>query len=296
MRTEWSNAVTKLSIIIPAVGSQSILDETLVSVLENRPAECEVLVATPPEYSDPYDLGDEVRFVAGEAIDPIPLLNAGVKLARGEVMHLLLPGVTVGPGWCDGALELFAEDRNVGSVSPCVVSKGTRKTVQGVAYSARCGKRIVRRVKGKIIAPLLGAGFYQASAMRFMRGFDHRFGECADVELGLRMRSANYKAIRCDSRIRWQQKLRFQPTQGFAGGKVRGRLAQVAIGLGLSSPRSAWMGFFGEMLTNRFLPSTLTAMFGRLRSRSLASPRSDEPGVLPVDGSPSKRRSSKRVA
>ncbi len=54
----------RLAIIISAVGSVESWEGTLVSVLENRPADCEIIVALSQPYADPYDLKDEVRFVA----------------------------------------------------------------------------------------------------------------------------------------------------------------------------------------------------------------------------------------
>ena len=56
--------VPRLAIVISAIGSIESLEGTLVSVLENRPADCEILVVLNRPYSDPYDLQGEVRFVA----------------------------------------------------------------------------------------------------------------------------------------------------------------------------------------------------------------------------------------
>lgn len=284
--------MTHLSIIIPVLGPQQILDETLVSVLENRPEGCEVLLVRPQSYVDPYDLGDEVRFVESEQTDVVSMLNVGMDACRGSVLHLLSPGVTVGPGWCDAALDLFDGNRNVGSVSPCIVANGMRRTVLGVEYNARTGKQIVRSSKRPILAPLLGTGFYQASALRFMRGFDATFGDCADVELGLRMKSASYKAVKCDSRIHSQKKMTFQPARGFAGGKLRGQLSRSACELGLSSSLQGWLGFFGETVTNGFGPGMIGALLGRLSSRPVGQRRPGSTDVIPVDPT---RKTGRRI-
>ena len=116
-------------------------------------------------------------------------------------MNTLQPGITVASGWCDVALAMFAGDRNLGSIAPCIVANRNRKTIQGINYHPRKGKQIVSSPRRRILAPLLGTGFYRASALRFMHGFDERYGVYADVELGLRMRSARYEVARCDSRI-----------------------------------------------------------------------------------------------
>ena len=56
----------RLSIVIPVLGDSQQLDDTLVSVLENRPANCEILVVHNEPYHDPYHLSDEVQFVEAQ--------------------------------------------------------------------------------------------------------------------------------------------------------------------------------------------------------------------------------------
>jgi hypothetical protein len=46
--------VPRLSIIIPVLGSSTRLESTLVSVLENRPPDCEILVLLGAPYDDPF--------------------------------------------------------------------------------------------------------------------------------------------------------------------------------------------------------------------------------------------------
>ena len=53
----------RLSIVIPVLGNLDRLEDTLVSVLANRPADCQVVVVLDQPYADPYDLKDEVQFI-----------------------------------------------------------------------------------------------------------------------------------------------------------------------------------------------------------------------------------------
>ena len=265
-----------LSILIPAFGRQSEVEDTLVSVLENRPADCEVVLVHDSDYSDPYDLGDEVRFVEFDAsahldaksssTDALPLafFNTGIAESTGEVIHTLLPGTTVGPGWCEAALQLFQEDRNIGSVAPCIVARGSRRTIQGVVYNSTRGKRIIHNSKRRILAPLMGTGFFQASALKFMHGFETRFGAYGDVELGLRTKSANYKAAKCDSRIYSNAKQKFRPILGYRGGKLRGELHAKARRVGLATGRQALFGLLTEPLNNRLRFGGIGSTLGRL--------------------------------
>ena len=57
----------RLSIVIPVLGDQKPLDDTLVSILENRPANCELVVVHNTPYNDPYGLSGEVQFVQAPA-------------------------------------------------------------------------------------------------------------------------------------------------------------------------------------------------------------------------------------
>ena len=52
-----------LSIIVPFTGQTESFETTLASVLQNRPARAEVIVAHAGRYDDPWGLKDEVQFV-----------------------------------------------------------------------------------------------------------------------------------------------------------------------------------------------------------------------------------------
>lgn len=256
----------QLSIIIPATGLQNRLDDTLVSVLENRPEDSEVLLVHPAAYVDPYDLADEVRLISSEQTDVLELLNVGFKHAHGSILHTLAPGVTAHSGWCEEVLAMFDANSNIGSVAPSLVDPRSRRTVHGVAHSV-WGKKIVTSSKQHVVCPLLCAGFYRTSAMRFMQGFNVRFGQYAGVELGLRLKSANYKADKCDSRIHFSSETIDLSQVGFRDGQRRGELMATATRLGLSTKGMAWAALLlGEPIHARFGSSTLAAMLGHLSS------------------------------
>ena len=257
-----------LSIVIPATGSQAEIDDTLLSILENRPSDCEILLVHDPSYVDPYDLQDEVRFVEFEGSGKVPdsarrleFLNAGFQQCQGDIIHTLVPGLTVGSDWCESALQMF-DDTNIGSVAPYVIAKKNRLTIQGIAYHSGRGKRIITNDKQPVVAPLLGTGFYRASCMQFMRGFEVRFGPYADIELGLRMKAARYKAVSCDSRIYKRDRIRFRPVFGFRGGKLRGDLHQLALHVGLTTTGRGLFGLASEPLNNGW--TAVGALVGRL--------------------------------
>jgi hypothetical protein len=75
--------------VIPCQGGAAEFDGTLVSVLQNRPADCEIVVVHRDPYDDPYGLGSEVRFIRSDGHQLVGLANLGIEQARGEVVHLL---------------------------------------------------------------------------------------------------------------------------------------------------------------------------------------------------------------
>src|SRR5947207_15332600 len=97
--------VPRLSIIIPCLGGAAEFDGTLVSVLQNRPADCEVLVAHSEPYSDPYALRGEVYFVESPAGSIVELLNAALDATSGEVVHIVGCGIEATEAWAEGALK-----------------------------------------------------------------------------------------------------------------------------------------------------------------------------------------------
>ena len=117
--------------MIPAFDSAS-LEDTLVSVLENRPADCEIIVVLAVPYTDPWSIGDEVRFVqAPAAATVVDCVNVGMASSFGEIAHVLRSGWRATDGWADAALAPPADAGVLGNagtgtlpvpVTPCASS------------------------------------------------------------------------------------------------------------------------------------------------------------------------------
>jgi len=197
----------RLSIVIPVPenGIQQ-LEETLLSVLENRPESCEVIVVHSGCYHDPYALGDEVRFVesAGKATF-VQLADLGIGAAQSDIVHLLSSGVLVEEGWVEPVLAHF-DDPAVSCVAPVVFSgpdKG-RIAAAGVAYGVG-GRRVVlghgRRFRlgyqppRQMIGPTLAAAFYRTSALAAAGGLSEVVGsQFADLDMALTLHLMGYQA------------------------------------------------------------------------------------------------------
>tara|TARA_R110002049_G_scaffold27321_2_gene94254 strand:+ start:470171 stop:471133 length:963 start_codon:yes stop_codon:yes gene_type:complete len=121
-------SIPQLSIIVPVGNDPSAFEDTLLSVLENRPDRCEVIVPHDGRYDDPFDLSDEVRLVVAEGGNFVDTVLAGARAARGEFVHVLAAGLQATAGWADVALERFRH-REVAAVAPVVRCAENRRVV-----------------------------------------------------------------------------------------------------------------------------------------------------------------------
>jgi hypothetical protein len=200
--------VPRLSIIIPVVDDSQGLDDTLVSVLENRPANCEVLVVHNQPYHDPYNLSDEVRFVEAEhGATATACWNRGLSESQSPVIHLLACGLEVCAGWADAALRHFHDDPAVAAVAALIVERADREkivsaglgyraegTLWSIAQGGRSSEPAIR--PHELCSPDWPAGFYRAAAVRSVGGFWPFLGAAtAAVDLGLALRRAGFRCV-----------------------------------------------------------------------------------------------------
>lgn len=203
----------RLAIIIRAAGSVESLEATLVSVLENRPADCEVLVALNAPYHDPYQLGDEVRFVqATPRSGPVEAINQALATARSPFVHLLASGCVATEGWTAPALQRFG-DRQLAAVAPLVMDGEPHGPIYaaGLGYRLSGRRTLVARGQSEFTAAhqasIVGAcgfaAFYRKAALELVGGFCPQLGPAqADVDLALSLRSAGLSvAVEPQSRV-----------------------------------------------------------------------------------------------
>ncbi len=204
MEGRW--IVCRLSIIVPYLDENQPFEDTLVSVLQNRPAECEVVVVHRGGYADPYELSDEVRFIQTDAgAGQLQLLNAGLQQASGQIVHVLQPGMVVSESWADAASAHFKDPR-VAAVAPLVLdatepervvsagvrfTRGGRRIVHGAGAPRRQADRLVRQ---PILAPTWQAGFFLKTPLSALGGFSTQVAaEWADADLGLALKTLGFR-------------------------------------------------------------------------------------------------------
>ena len=196
----------RLAIVVSAVGSIESMEATLVSVLEHRPADCEIIVALQRPYADPYDLKDEVQFLPpGRRRSVMSAINHALAATRAPFVHVLAAGCQVSEGWADEALGRFG-DRQVAAVVPMIWNANDSQQIlaAGVSYRKRGQRYLVGQGRQSIdsatqaamIAPASMAGFYRKAALDFVGGFSDRLGpRQADADLGIVFRKAGLGVV-----------------------------------------------------------------------------------------------------
>jgi hypothetical protein len=194
--------VPRLSIIIPFSGDEAALETTLVSVLENRPADCEVLVSHDGSYRDPYALGDEVLFIeTAKPASEVGLLNEAVRAAISPVLHILRCGVRVMEAWTDDPLRLMSE-RDASVVTPVYVNKQDGQEYCGLDLSQLWCRRLTSADEVSAeshLGPMLAGCFVKRRVLLALDGFRGDVTTAvAEAEFGLAVRHIGAPVISSD--------------------------------------------------------------------------------------------------
>lgn len=206
------SAGRRLSIIIPVSerfgpGVIAAFEETLVSVLENRPEKSEIIVVLGREYADPWNIREEVEFVRAPGNSSVVgCVNVGISTCSGDIVHVLAPGWRATPEWTEAPMSRFRR-ASVGAVAPVVVSEKDRSKIvaQGIAYRDGGQRLVVKPVRGsrgettlrEAFGPLLQAGFWRAELFDIAGpGFAAACGDAyADADLAVAAKAAGYETV-----------------------------------------------------------------------------------------------------
>lgn len=268
----------RLSIIIPSLGSTQRMEATLASVLQRRPEDCEILVVLDADYSDPYKLEGEVRWIrAPQSAGLVERLNQGIQASQSSLVHVLAAGIEAVDGWVDSALIHFFDPR-VAAVSPIVLDAQHPQSVlaAGMEFSPQNERLVLgddallseRAPPRDQLGPLLPAAFFRRTALELLGGLPLAVGDSlADLDFALMLHQAGYRAV-LEPRSRVTavaSDLALEGPTGFRAGLAAERLYW--RNSGMVSWSAALIGH--PLLAMReFLPSALhyrgwTRLFGR---------------------------------
>jgi hypothetical protein len=269
--------VLRLSILIPVLSKLKKLEDTLVSILENRPANCQIVVVLNEPYADPYQLRDEVSFVeAPRDADLIESINFGLAHCRAPIIHILSCGMEVSPGWTDSVLPHFA-DPAIAAVAPLVLQRRDHNKVisAGVGYRASGAARRLGFGKSPAKASLekeqfFGAdiltAFFRRSAWDAVNGLNPAVkGHLSGVDLALAL---HFAGLHCTSEPNCRMYADLDDAVG-AGRLGGGRAAERLFWTWAS--RMGWLRALSghaallmeECLESVVRPSTLLRLSGR---------------------------------
>ena len=169
-------SVPRLSIIIPFAGDSSRFETTLVSVLENRPWDCEILIPHDGSYEDPYQLSDEVLFIETSArSSESTLINEALKAACAPVVHVIRCGASVSEGWAEEPLQLL-QSSQTSVVVPKYLERKTRSEFCGLDVANLWSHRLMPFTASATVAekgaigPLLASCFVKRRLMLAIDG------------------------------------------------------------------------------------------------------------------------------
>lgn len=176
--------VPKLSIVIPysCKNSPQELEETLVSVLENRPGRCQVIVANGGDYQNPYHLSrDEVQFLdLGRERSLVCCINDVLDRVDGPVVNVLSCGTVVEEHWADQPLRIFSDPTVALAMTPVFDRlKSNRLVSSGVLYHhhgvIRNQKLHAEPASGTCLGPHLASAFFRSDLLKRIGGFNPSF-------------------------------------------------------------------------------------------------------------------------
>ena len=274
-----SNKALRLSIIVPLQGDALAFEATLISILENRPADAEVVVCHDGSYDDPFDLCDEVKFVTTQSNSFMDLISAGAAAASGRFAHVVSGGLEVTSDWTDAALEKF-EHFDCGSVAPIVrdrhgnqiIAAGWEDSTTRLCHPASNGRESVGSSK-KLVGAFLQASFWRTDLLcSLTEAFHASDAISASVAYQHLARGAGWRCVvarQCDLICEDEEVL--TGVAGFSRGRtLRGLRNHFCRGGWSASLQSAAVAAIGCIVRPSLLPEAIGQAFGAIGSGSLS--------------------------
>lgn len=217
----------RLSIIVPFLDDHAKLESTLLSLLENRNSDLEILVVHNGNYDDPYQLGDDevVLIQAPAAYSHTESLNLAISTASAPAIQILLPGMRVQQDWYVPSLRKLEREDWDAVASPCSVDQSTQ-VIYGLDRSALPHRRLASKMPNSV-APLVAGTIFRKQVLRLIGGLCPQLGrEGAEVELQLLMDAMDLRStITSDILIQAPMRVVAGLDIGYEMGKICGQIA-----------------------------------------------------------------------
>ena len=217
----------RLSIIVPHLHDDSGLELTLLSILENRESDFEILIAHNGHYGDPYGLDQDEAIMIESANDASfsEQLNLAVASACSPIVQVLLPGSVVDRGWCDEAVHLM-KDKSVAAVCQPVGDSTSNEVFLGLSGESLPHRRVTR-LEQCVAAPLLCGGVFRKRMLKNISGWlEPCQREVAEVEFALLASVMDLEIeVVQDISIRAPRKVAVGNEAGYEIGRACGQLA-----------------------------------------------------------------------
>lgn len=263
--------VCRLSIIVPYSRDEAAFEASLVSVLENRPEFCEVIVSHDGQYMDPFDLGDEVRFVIAPAADTITLIRTAVAAAMGRVVHVMMGGVRATENWSDEPVSLF-EQADLACVAPIIrdlsagggiIAAGWKDAGSRLQQPIAGGqKNPGRRDAAAIQGAYLAASFWRRNTLEsFLELPLEEHTKAYDYVLATTLKQAGWRCRLATSSDVLASPQSLTPSTGTAGNWAA--IQEFRSGIGRERGISAAVAALFGALTSPFQASAWSEMLGR---------------------------------
>lgn len=178
--------VPRLSLIVPFQCDSQALENTLLSVLEVRSPEDELIIVHRGEYQDPYGLGgDEATVVETPSASSLAQqLNLAIERTTADVIQVVLPGTVLEPDWCDDALAAF-DQFDIDMIGLGITSANSSEVHYGFESDV-VPQRRVSSDPSKITAPLLAGTMVRRSAIGCLGGWNTQIpSDLIDFEMSL---------------------------------------------------------------------------------------------------------------
>lgn len=269
--------VPRLSIIVPHLHDDSGLELTLLSILENRESDFEILIAHNGRYTDPYSLAqDEVILIESEADASFSeQLNLAVASACSPFVQVLLPGSAVEPNWWEEALELM-KNKSVSGVCLPVADLSSDDIYVGIAADSLPHRRVAQ-LENNVAVPLLCGGVFR---MRMLKSICGWFAPCqreiAEVEFALLASALEIEIeVARDATIRAPKRVALGNESGYEIGRACGQLACAYASIdGSGVVIDSIARRLGHLASGLMSPKTVAERLGwvmGIRDRSLVS-------------------------